>query len=72
MKRWSKIFTVGALLLSHVMCAVVAGKYVSLVWCGQYGGCSAPPSVAFLYAIPYGIGIALCLAQAAFCHKHSH
>ena len=32
------------------------------MWCGRYGGCSAPAGIAFLYLIPYGAGIAACLA----------
>ena len=72
MELWSRIFIISALLLSHTMCAVVAGKYVSLVWCGQYAGCSAPPTVAFLYEIPYGIGIAVCVILAMWFRKSSH
>lgn len=50
-----------AVLLSDVMCAQVAFSYANLWWSGRAAGGSAPPSVAFLLAIPYGIAIALCV-----------
>lgn len=71
MKKLSYCFGILALLLSHVMCAVVAYNYCELLWCGQYGGCSAPAYVAFYLAIPYGIGIAACTALAIVFYKKS-
>ena len=58
------LFSVLAVLLSDVMCAVVAYHYCALQWCGQYAGCSAPAHTAFLLCIPYGIGIMICVALA--------
>ena len=55
-----------AIVLSDVMCAVVAYSYCSLQWCRQ---CSAPARTAFLFAIPYGIGIALCAGLSLFFLK---
>lgn len=72
MKKLSITFNVLALILSHVMCAVTAYNYASLLWCGKYGGCSAPASTAFLLAIPFGVGIIVCGALAIiFKHKVS-
>ena len=68
-KRLGILFFVLTLLLSHVMCAVVAYNYASLLWCGKYGLCSAPASTAFLLMIPYGIGIIICAALAWLFHK---
>ena len=69
-KKLSTIFIILALTLSHIMCTVVAYNYAALLYCGKYGGCSAPASVAFLYAIPFGIGVAICTALAIiFKHK---
>lgn len=59
--KLSLFFLILALLLSHTMCAVVASGYTGLVYCGRYGLCSAPPSVAFLYAVPFLLGILICL-----------
>ena len=60
MKKLSNIFIALAIILSNVMCAVVAYNYCAMQWGAKYAGYSAPASVAFLYAIPYGIGIVVC------------
>ena len=69
MKRISYLFIVLGILLSDVMCAVVAYNYCALQWCGQYAGYSAPASMAFLSFIPYGIGVAFCVILAQFFYK---
>ena len=56
MKKLSTIFAVLAILLSDVMCAVVAYNYCALEWGGKYEAWSAPASTALLLAIPYAIG----------------
>ena len=65
----SALFAVLAVLLSDVMCAVVAYSYCDLKWCGQYWGCSAPASTAFVYCIPYGAGIVICAVLAWFYYR---
>ena len=69
MKRISNIFVALAVILSDVMCAVVAYNYCALQWGAKYAGYSAPASVAFLYVIPYGIGIVVCVAVAILLKK---
>lgn len=69
MKKLSILFTALAVALSDVMCAVVAYNYSSLSWCGRFGECSAPASSAFLLAIPFGIGIAVCAGLAVVFHR---
>lgn len=64
----SGLFAALAILLSDVMCAAVAYNYCALQWCGRYAGCSAPPSVSFVYCIPYGVGITICVILAWFFH----
>lgn len=64
MKKLSVIFGILAVVLSDIMCAVVAYNYCALRWGMEYAGYSAPPGVAFLYAVPYGIGIAVCVVLA--------
>lgn len=71
MKKLSYCFGILAILLSHVMCTAVAYNYCNLLWCGKYGGCSAPANVAFFLAIPYGIGIAACATLAVVFYKQS-
>lgn len=63
------IFGILAILLSDIMCAVVASSYTQLLWCGMYGGCSAPAEVAFLYAIPFLGGIIICCVLSWYFHR---
>ena len=69
MKKMSTIFIVLAVILSDVMCAVVAYNYCAMQWGIQYAGYSTPVSVAFVYAIPYGIGIVICIIVAMRLRK---
>ena len=64
MKKLSIIFGVLAVLLSDIMCAVVSYNYCDLLWGRQYAGYSAPASTAFVYAIPFVIGIIVCVVLA--------
>ena len=71
MKKLSFLLMVAAVLLSDVMCAVVAYAYRDML-CGIAHSCySAPASVAFLYAIPFGIGIILCTAAAYILYRRA-
>ena len=71
-KVLSRICIVLAILLSNIMCVVVSYEYCTLEWCGKYGLCSAPPSAAFLYIIPFVAGIIFCIVLAwIFCKKIS-
>ena len=69
MKRRSIIFGIVAVLLSDIMCAVVAYGYCDLLWGGQYAGYSTPPSTAFVYAIPFAIGIVISVVLALAFRK---
>lgn len=64
MKKLSNVFGMLAILLSNIMCAVVAYRYCDMLWGIKFGGYSAPAGVAFIYAIPYLIGIAVCVVIA--------
>ena len=68
-KILSRICIALAILLSEIMCAVVSYEYCDLQWGGRYEGWSAPPSVAVVYAIPFVIGIVLCIALSWIFHK---
>jgi len=65
MKALSCTFAVLAILLSDVMCAVVAFNYCDMLWGIRYASYSAPASTAFLLVIPYAAAIAVCTALAA-------
>ena len=71
MKKISNIFIALAIILSDVMCAVVAYNYCKMQWGAKYAMYSAPASVTFLYAIPYGIGIVICLVSAFILRRKS-
>jgi uncharacterized membrane protein YciS (DUF1049 family) len=71
MKKAAIAFAVIAVLLSDVMCAVVASAYRDMVYGIRYLGYSAPASVAFLYAIPFMAGIIICAVLAGVFYKKS-
>ena len=72
MRKLSILFIVLALLLSHTMCAVIAYNYSYLSTCVFYTLCSFPAYSSFIYVIPYGIGIIICIILAiTFNKKHS-
>jgi len=57
MKKVAWILFGIAVLLSDLMCAHVAYAYRDIICGTEHLGYSAPPSLAFLYAIPYLFGI---------------
>ena len=64
MKKLSYLFTALAIVLSDIMCLVVAYNYRDML-CGiEHAGYSAPASTAFLYAIPFVVGIIVCAVLA--------
>ena len=71
MKKIYNIFVALAILLSDVMCAVVAYNFFKMQWGIRYAGFSAPVWVAFLYGIPFAIGIAVCVIVAVMLKKRT-
>ena len=69
MKTLSTVFWILAVLLSDVMCAVVAYNYCDMVWGIKYAGYSAPAWTAFIVAIPFAIAIVVCVFLALFFKK---
>ena len=63
------MFWIFAVLLSDVMCAVVAYTYCDMVWGIKYAGYSAPAWTALLVGIPYAVGIIICIVLAIFFMK---
>ena len=68
MKKLSVLLMVIAVLLSDWMCAVVAYNYCQIETWAEYGN-SAPPSVAFVFAIPFLIGIVICVVSSVLLWK---
>ena len=65
MKKIAYILFGLAVLLFGAMCAHVAYAFRDIVCGMQHLGYSAPPSVAFLYAIPYLVLIAAAVTVGA-------
>lgn len=60
----SCLFTALAIILSDIMCVVVAYNYRDML-CGiEHAGFSAPAGTAFLYAVPFVVGIVVCVVLA--------
>jgi hypothetical protein len=71
MKKLSWLFTALAIVLSNIMCFVVAYNYREMI-CGiEHAGYSAPASIAFLCAIPFVVGICLCVILSMILHKNN-
>lgn len=69
MKKLSYLFATLAVVLSNIMCAVVAYTYRDIL-CGiEHAGFSAPADMAFLYAVPFIAVIMLCVLLAIRFHK---
>lgn len=71
MKTISRLYLLIAVILSHIMCAVVAYNYCNMEWYIKVGGTSAPVEIAYLYSIPFLIGIVLCLIGVFYFKKKS-
>ena len=65
------IFIALTLILSHGMCADTAFNYASLLCAIEHKGFSAPANTAFIFAIPYGVGIVICVILVLIFHKKS-
>lgn len=72
MKKLSNLFFILAVLLSDVMCAVVAYNYCNMVWGIRYHGYSAPASTAFLVVFPFAIAIVVCVILALHFQKRKN
>ena len=71
MKHLSRLFAILAILLWGGMCAVVGWNYGAMLHGIEHHGYSAPASVAFFYAIPFGIVIAVCTVLAIVFYRKS-
>ena len=70
MKKLSIIFGLLAVLLSDIMCIVVTYNYCALGGVRYYLS-AVPAYFAFVWVIPYAIGIIICIVLAfRFQRKH--
>ena len=71
MKRLSRLFAALAIVISNVMCFVVAYNYRDML-CGiEHAGYSAPAGTAFLYAVPFAVAVTVCAVLAIGFNKKS-
>lgn len=61
MKRVITILYTASIFVFGAMCSRVAWEYRGMICCIEHEGCSAPASVALLYAIPFIILIAILI-----------
>ena len=71
MRKAGILFSVMAILLSDIMCAFVAFAYRDMLCGTAHLGYSAPAGTAFLYAIPFLIGIVLFTVLAVVFFKRA-
>lgn len=71
MKKLSCVCFALAVLLSDVMCWVVGYRYSDMLWGIRYAAYSAPAWTAWLTALPFLAGIALCTALGAYLRRKS-
>lgn len=64
MRKLSRVLILFALVLSHIMCVVVTYNYRGLICSIEHQGFSAPAQTAFFLAVPFAVGISLCLVFA--------
>lgn len=62
MKKAAFIFKLLAIILSYAMCICVSYLYGVNLYAATHHLTSAPPWVAFLFAIPFAILILICAA----------
>lgn len=71
MKKLSVIFYVLAVLLSDIMVFVVTREYCNIYWGVRYLGYTVSPNIAFIYVIPFGVAIIVCVVLAVVCKNLS-
>ncbi len=66
------LFGVITVVLLCAMSAVVAYKYCEMQYAILYAGASAPASIAFLSAIPFGVGMIVTALLSWMFYKKAH
>ena len=60
-ERIIKTIKIIAYLFSYMMVTVVAFNYGYMYYAVKFDGASAPPSVSFIFAVPFIIAILVCV-----------
>lgn len=68
-ERIIKIIKIIAYLFSYMMVTVVAFNYGYMFYAIKFDGASAPPSVSFIFAIPFIAAILVCVVLIKIINK---
>ena len=60
-ERIIRVIKLIAYIFSYMMVTVVAFNYGYMFYAVKFAGASAPPSVSFIFAIPFIIAILVCV-----------
>ncbi|MEI0563139.1 hypothetical protein [Brachyspira pulli] len=60
-ERIIKTIKIIAYLFSYMMVTVVAFNYGYMFYAVKFVGASAPPSISFIFAVPFIIAILVCI-----------
>ena len=61
MNKKEKVIKIIAYIFSYMMVTVVAFNYGYMYYAVKFDGASAPPSVSFIFAVPFIIAILVCV-----------
>ena len=64
-----KIIKIIAYIFSYMMVTVVAFNYGYMYYAIKFDGASAPPSVSFIFAVPFIIAILVCVVLIKIIKK---
>lgn len=64
-----KTIKIIAYLFSYMMVTVVAFNYGYMYYAVKFDGASAPPSVSFIFAVPFIIAILVCIVLIKVINK---
>ena len=68
-ERIIKTIKIIAYLFSYMMVTVVAFKYGYMFYAVKFAAASAPPSVSFIFAVPFIIAILVCVVLIKIIKK---
>ena len=68
-KRIIKTIKIIAYLFSYMMVTVVAFNYGYMFYAVKFDGASAPPSISFIFAVPFIVAILVCIILIKIINK---
>lgn len=67
----SRVFAAAAVVISHLACGVVTSEYRAFSWVATYHATTVSPRAAFLFLIPSGVVVLICVGFARFFRRKS-